>query len=79
MAGIIGQLTAHARKRKESKKIHSDKCMYKLPTFDSNGFNPQLHNSYVRNCARFQVDENIVDGRHIVVQIKVGIHFSEKS
>ena len=49
MAGIIGQLTANARKRKDAKVIESDKCVYWLPEFEQFGFNPVLHNNYVRN------------------------------
>ena len=52
MAGIIGQLTASARRRNDANKINSDKCMYHLPAFDQNGFNPLVHNSYARNRAR---------------------------
>ena len=56
MAGIIGQLTAAARKRKDAKIINSDKCMYTIPEFDPNGFDPLVHNSYVRNRARMEVE-----------------------
>ena len=52
MAGIIGQLTANARKRKEAKPVKSDKSMYSIPKFDRNGFNPSIHNNYVRNRER---------------------------
>ena len=52
MAGIIGQLTANARKRKEGKPVKSDKSMYSIPEFDRNGFNPSIHNKYVRNRER---------------------------
>ena len=54
MAGIIGQLTAAARKRKDAKIINSDKCMYTIPEFDPNGFDPLVHNSYVSNRARME-------------------------
>ena len=52
MAGIIGQLTANARKRKDTKPVKSDKSMYSIPEFDRNGFNPSIHNNYVRNRER---------------------------
>ena len=56
MAGIIGQLTANARKRKDTKIVASDKCMYYIPEFQSTGFNPYLHNKYLRNRARIQAE-----------------------
>ena len=56
MAGIIGQLTANARRRKGVRRIHSDKCMYSIPEFDRNGFNPQVHNSFVRNRRRMEAE-----------------------
>jgi hypothetical protein len=63
MAGIIGQLTANARKRKDAKTISSDKSTYHIPEFNPNGFNPMVHNSYVRNHARIaaQMDNNNVE------------------
>ena len=60
MAGIIGQLTANARKRKDAKRIRSDKCMYNIHEFDRNGFSPVIHNKYVKNRVRLEgqkVDE----------------------
>ena len=60
MAGIIGQLTANARRRKDTKRIRSDKCMYNIPEFDRNGFSPVIHNNYVKNRVRMEgqkVDE----------------------
>ena len=56
MAGIIGQLTANARKRKDTKIVASDKCMYYIPEFHSTGFNPSLHNKYLRNRTRIQAE-----------------------
>ena len=70
MAGIIGQITANARKRKDAKNINSDKCMYHIPQFDTNGFNPMLHNSYVRNRARIQT-ENIINVEENIEEEKV--------
>ena len=52
MAGIIGQITAQARVRRLKKKISADKCNYILPPFSSRGFQPGLHNNYVRNQIR---------------------------
>ena len=52
MAGIIGQITAQARVRRLKKKISADKCNYILPAFSSTGFQPGLHNNYVRNQIR---------------------------
>ena len=57
MAGIIGQLTANARKRKDTKIVPSDKCMYYIQDFHPSGFNPSLHNKYLRNRARI-LEEN---------------------
>ena len=54
MAGIIGQLTANARRRNDVKRIRSDKCMYNIPEFDRNGFNPVIHNNYVKNRVRLE-------------------------
>ena len=54
MAGIIGQLTANARKRKDAKRIRSDKCMYNIHEFDRNGFSPVIHNKYVKNRVRLE-------------------------
>ena len=54
MAGIIGQLTANARRRKDAKRLRSDKCMYNIPEFDRNGFSPVIHNNYVKNRARME-------------------------
>ena len=52
MAGIIGQLTANARKIRNTKKIRSDKCMYQIPEFSRTGFVPLDHNRYLRNRTR---------------------------
>ena len=52
MAGIIGQITAQARVRRLKKRISADKCNYILPPFSSTGFQPSLHNNYVRNQIR---------------------------
>ena len=47
MAGLIAQLTAAARKRKQKKDIGTNKCMYSLPPFDRNGFKAEVHNEYL--------------------------------
>ena len=52
MAGIIGQITAQARVRRARKKVLSDKCTYQLQPFGSHGFDPRLHNNYVRTRIR---------------------------
>ena len=52
MAGIIGQITAQARVRRARKKILSDKCTYLLQPFATHGFDPKLHNNYVRTRIR---------------------------
>ena len=52
MAGLIGQITAQARVRRAKKKIPSDKCTYLLQPFGSHGFDPKLHNNYVRTRIR---------------------------
>ena len=56
MAGIIGQLTANARKRKDAKTVNSDKCMYHLQEFDRHGFDPSTHNKYVRHRQRMEAE-----------------------
>ena len=56
MAGIIGQLTANARKRKDAKTVNSDKCMYHLQEFDRHGFDPSTHNKYVRHRERMEAE-----------------------
>jgi hypothetical protein len=52
MASIIAQLVEANRKRKkrqrETKEIHADKCVYKLPPFDP-CFIPEKHNKYLRS------------------------------
>ena len=52
MAGIIGQITAQARVRRARKKVLSDKCTYHLQPYSSHGFDPRLHNNYVRTRIR---------------------------
>ena len=52
MAGIIGQITAQARVRRARKKVLSDKCTYQLQPFGSHGFDPKLHNNFVRTRIR---------------------------
>ena len=47
MAGLIAQLTAAARKRKNKKDIGTNKCMYSLEPFDRNGFKKEVHNEYL--------------------------------
>ena len=47
MAGIIGTMTAQARLRRGRKEILSDKCVYILKPFSSNGFDPNIHNKFV--------------------------------
>ena len=47
MAGLIAQLTAAARKRKNKKDIGTNKCTYSLEPFDRNGFKADVHNEYL--------------------------------
>ena len=52
MAGIIGNMTAQARLRRGRKEVLSDKCVYELEPFAVNGFNPRIHNKYVKTRFR---------------------------
>ena len=61
MAGIVGQLTVNARNRKNRKKFQSDKCMYNIQEFDRNGYDPMIHNRYVRNIAMVEVEKEMQD------------------
>jgi hypothetical protein len=70
MAGIIGQLTANARRRKDTKRIRSDKCMYNIPEFDRNGFSPDIHNNYVKNRVRLEGKKIDEEQEAMVVQEK---------
>ena len=55
MAGIIGQLTAHARKRKGISTVDIEKSAYILPPFHSYGYRPSVDNKYVVNRPRVQL------------------------
>ena len=57
MAGVIGQLTANARKRRREAVIDSSKCVYVLPVFHSHGYSPSNDNQFVLRRAR--VEERI--------------------
>ena len=46
MAGIIAQLTRAARVRRDRRTYGTNKCMYTLDPFDTNGFDANLHNKY---------------------------------
>ena len=46
MAGIIAQLTRAARVRRDRRTYGTNKCMYTLEPFDTNGFNATIHNKY---------------------------------
>ena len=59
MAGIIGQITANARNRKDIKIVPSDKSTYYIPDFHPSGFDPLVHNKYLRNRARLMADMEI--------------------
>ena len=55
MAGIIGQLTAHARKRRGINTVDIEKSAYILPPFHSYGYRPSVDNKYVVNRPRVQL------------------------
>ena len=57
MAGIIGNMTAQKRLRRERKEILSNKCVYQLKPFSTFGFKPELHNTYVAACHRKRMKE----------------------
>ena len=69
MAGIIGQLTANARKRKERQTVRSDKSTYYIPEFDRNGFNPSLHNKFMR--IRKQMDASNLQRREYMEEMVI--------
>ena len=46
MAGIIAQLTRAARDRRDRRTYGTNKCMYTLEPFDTNGFDATVHNKY---------------------------------
>ena len=46
MAGIIAQLTRAARVRRDRHTYGTNKCMYTLEPFDTNGFDANIHNKY---------------------------------
>ena len=46
MAGIIAQLTRAARVRRDRRTYGTNKCMYTLEPFDTNGFDAKVHNRY---------------------------------
>ena len=52
MAGIIGNMTAQKRLRRDRKEILSDKCVYELSPFSTHGFQPETHNIYMAACVR---------------------------
>ena len=54
MAAIIAQLTRAARARRDKRTYGTSKCMYTLERFDSNGFNPAIHNKYCVEKARWE-------------------------
>ena len=63
MAGVIGQLTANARKRRRENVIDSSKCVYVLPYFHPHGFAPKSDNQFAIRRARYeftvQIQRNI--------------------
>ena len=49
MAGIIAQLNAANRRRKNRKfrEISNEKCVYQIPPFSSGAFDPPRHNKWL--------------------------------
>ena len=60
MAAIIAQLTRAARARRDKRTYGTNKCMYTLGRFDSNGFDPQVHNRYCVEKARWEKQKHLV-------------------
>ena len=60
MAAIIAQLTLAARKRRDRRTYGTNKCMYTLGRFDPNGFNPEMHNKYCIEKARWEEQMRMV-------------------
>ena len=60
MAAIIAQLTRAARARRDKRTYGTNKCMYTLDRFDTNGFNPEVHNKYCVEKARWEEQKKLV-------------------
>ena len=54
MAGIIGNMTAQKRARRDRKDILSNKCVYELQPFSSYGFHSDKHNKYIEARVRYR-------------------------
>ena len=72
MAAIIAQLTRAARARRDKRTYGTNKCMYTLGRFDPNGFNPEVHNRYCVEKARWEKQ------KHLVMEEEEIIHRSWK-
>ena len=76
MAGVIGQLTANARKRRRENVIDSSKCVYVLPYFHPHGFAPKSDNQFAIRRARYDIkvqieisDINFIQNWHFEKQV----------
>ena len=67
MAAIIAQLTRAARKRRDRRTYGANKCMYKLDRFDPNGFNPDVHNRYCVEKARWEEQTRLVQEEEEII------------
>ena len=67
MAAIIAQLTRAARARRDKRTYGTNKCMYTLDRFDTNGFNPEVHNKYCVEKARWEEHvQMVMEDREII-------------
>ena len=53
-----------ARVRRLKKRITNDKCNYILPPFSAGGFDPDLHNTYIRNQRRNSKEVKVLQCSH---------------
>ena len=60
MAAIIAQMTHAARKMRDRRTYGINKCMYTLHRFDPTGFNPDIHNKYCVEKARWEEQVQMV-------------------
>ena len=64
MAAIIAQLTRAARRKRSRRTYGTSKCLYSLDPFDRNGFNPILHNRFLRLVLESSIFGQIVNFRY---------------
>ena len=67
MAAIIAQMTRAARTRRDRRTYGINKCMYTLHRFDTNGFNPWVHNKYCVDKARWERQVRMVQEEEEII------------